>query len=322
MSAAPPTDQHFIGVELSAAVVRAALVAGDGQVMARREEALTAAELSAQVTRLAAGLRDDSGARVAGVGVGVPGLVNPQTGRVVISTDVPSVVRGDLLAELKAATGLPVVLDNDANAGALGEYTVGAGRGARNMFYVTIGTGIGGALILDGRLWRGASGFAGEFGHITIDPEGVECTCGNVGCLETVASAPNIVRRTQERLRRDSTSSLSRLGLAKNFSAADVAQEARGGDDFALLMIERTGRYIGTAVAAVINLLNVERIVLGGGVMEAGELILKPIIREAGRRSFQPCFEATQIVAATLGPDAVPIGAAMLARNSTTSAAS
>jgi glucokinase len=95
-----------------------------------------------------------------------------------------------------------------------------------------------------------------------------------------------------------------------------VAHEARNGDDFALLMIERTGRYIGTAVAAVINLLNVERVVLGGGVMEAGELILNPIIREAGRRSFQPCFEATQIVAATLGPDAVPIGAAMLARAS------
>ncbi|MDQ3806150.1 MAG: ROK family protein, partial [Acidobacteriota bacterium] len=251
----------------------------------------------------------------AGVGVGVPGLVNPQTGRVVISSDLPSVVRGDLLAELKGATGLPVVLDNDANAGALGEYTVGAGRGARNMFYVTIGTGIGGALILEGRLWRGVSGFAGEFGHITIDPEGVECMCGNVGCLETVASAPNIVRRTHERLLRDSTSSLSRLGLSKNFTAADVAHEARNGDDFALLMIERTGRYIGTAVAAVINLLNVERVVLGGGVMEAGELILNPIIREAGRRSFQPCFEATQIVAATLGPDAVPIGAAMLARD-------
>jgi len=321
MSAASPTNQHFIGVELSAAAVRAALVTGEGQVGARREEALAPQELVAQVARLVAELRDSGVAGVAGVGVGVPGLVNPQTGRVVISTDVPTVVRGDLLAELKGATGLPVVLDNDANAGALGEYTVGAGRGARNMFYVTIGTGIGGALILEGRLWRGVTGFAGEFGHITIDPEGVECTCGNVGCLETVASAPNIVRRTHDRLVRDSTSSLSRLGLSKNFTAADVAHEARGGDDFALLMIERTGRYIGTAVAAVINLLNVERVVLGGGVMEAGELILNPIIREAGRRSFQPCFEAAQIVAATLGPDAVPIGAAMLARDAAPNAA-
>ncbi|HEV3469164.1 MAG TPA: ROK family protein [Pyrinomonadaceae bacterium] len=321
MSAAPPTSQHYVGVELSAAAARAALVTADGQVLARREEALAPGESAAQVARLVAALRDGAAAGVAGVGVGVPGLVNPQTGRVVISTDLPSVVRGDLLSELKGALALPVVLDNDANAGALGEYTVGAGRGSRNMFYVTIGTGIGGALIIEGRLWRGVAGFAGEFGHITIDPEGVECTCGNVGCLETVASAPNIVRRTHERLLRDSTSSLSRLGLAKDFTAADVAHEARGGDDFALLMIERTGRYIGTAVAAVINLLNVERVVLGGGVMDAGELILNPIIREAGRRSFQPCFEAAQIVAATLGPDAVPIGAAMLARDAARQAA-
>ncbi len=133
------------------------------------------------------------------------------------------------------------------------------------MFYVTIGSGIGGALIIDGKLWLGTSGFAGEFGHITIDPEGNECTCGNIGCLETYASAPNIVRRTHERLFRDGTSSLSRLALNRDFTASDIAREAMNGDDFALLMIERTGRYIGTAVAAVINLLNPERIVLGGG---------------------------------------------------------
>jgi len=196
----------------------------------------------------------------------------------------------------------------------------GAGRGSRHMFYVTIGLGIGGALVLDGKLWKGATGFAGEFGHITIDPGGVECTCGNVGCLETVASAPNIVRRTHERLYRDGTSSLSRLAINKEFTAADIAREAKGGDDFAAMMIERTGRYIGTAVAAVINLLNIERIVLGGGVMEAGELILDPIIREAGRRAFQPSFEATQILASALGTDSVPVGAAMLARDAAASA--
>ena len=243
--------------------------------------------------------------------------MNPETGRVVVSTDLPAVVRGDLRAELQQATGLPVTFENDANAAAYGEYVAGAGRGSRNLFYITIGTGIGGALILDGRLWRGASGFAGEVGHITIDPEGILCTCGNVGCLETVASAPNIVRRTHERLLRDSTSSLSRLGMTKDFTAADIAHEANNGDDFALLMLERTGRSIGTAVATVINLLNVERIVLGGTIMDAGDLILQPIIREAGKRSFQPCFEATQIVAAQLAADAVAVGAAMLARDAT-----
>jgi glucokinase len=315
MSGAPPNEQHYVGVELCAASARAALVTRDGRVVSRRESAFEPSDITPQIARIVSGLRDDSGARVGGVGIGVPGLVNPRTGRVVISSDLPAVVREDLRSALSDTTGLPVTLDNDANAGALGEYTVGAGRGSRNMFYVTIGTGIGGALVLDGKLWRGASGFAGEFGHITIDPEGVECTCGNVGCLETVASAPNIVRRTHERLMRDSTSSLSRLGLNKNFTAADIAHEAKNGDDFAALMMARTGRYIGTAIAAVINLLNTERIVLGGGVMDAGDLILEPVIAEARRRSFQPNFESTEIVAATLGPDAAPIGAALLARD-------
>jgi glucokinase len=315
MSAPPANEQHYVGVELCAGSARASLVTVDGRVVASREGALAAVDLGAQVARLVAELRDASPAPARAVGVGVPGLVNPQTGRVVISSDLPSVVREDLRETLGRATGLPVALDNDANAGAMGEYAAGAGRGSRNMFYVTIGTGIGGALILDGRLWRGASGFAGEFGHITIDPEGVDCACGNIGCLETVASAPNIVRRTHERLMRDSTSSLSRLGLNKNFTAADIAHEAKGGDDFAALMMARTGRYIGTGLAAVINLLNTERVVLGGGVMDAGDLILNPIIEEARRRSFQPNFESTQIVAATLGADAVAIGAALLARD-------
>jgi glucokinase len=315
MTSPSQAGQQYVGVELCASSARAALVSSAGEVFARSEAAFASEDLAAHIARLVTELRDASPANIAAIGVGVPGLVSPQTGRVVISTDLPSVVRGDLRAELERAAGLPVTLDNDANAGALGEQTVGAGRGSRNMFYVTIGTGIGGAIILDGKLWRGASGFAGEFGHITIDPEGIECVCGNVGCLETVASAPNIVRRTHERLMRDSTSSLSRLGLNKNFTAADIAHEAKNGDDFAAMMIERTGRYIGTAIAAVINLLNTELVVLGGGVMDAGALILDPIIEEARRRSFQPNFESTEIVAATLGPDAVPIGAALLARD-------
>jgi glucokinase len=234
---------------------------------------------------------------------------------VLVSTDLPSLVRGDIHTDLMKATGLRVELENDANAAAYGEYKVGAGRGSRDMFYATIGAGIGGAIILGGKLWLGASGFAGEFGHITIDAEGIECMCGNTGCLETLASAPNIVRRANERLYRDNTSSLSRLAINKEFTAMDIVNEAREGDDFSLMMIERTGKYIGAAVASVINLLNIERIVLGGGVMEAGNLILDAIISEAERRAFQPCFEATQIFAAALGTDAVSIGAAMLARD-------
>jgi glucokinase len=312
----PRAAANYIGAEICGTSLRAALVSAAGEVIDRRESAMQTDGVAQQVARVVSELRDAAGgAGVAALGVGIPGLVNPETGKVIISNDLPSLSRGDLRADLARASGLEVLLDNDANAAAYGEYVAGAGRGSRHMFYITIGTGIGGSFIFDGKIWRGASGLAGEFGHITIDPEGVECACGNTGCLETVASAPNIVRRTRERLFRDNTSSLSRLALNRDFTASDVAHEATNGDDFARLMIERTGRYIGTGIAAVINLLSVERVVLGGGVMEAGELILAPIIREAGRRSFQPCFEATQIVAASLGPDAVPIGAALLARD-------
>ncbi len=307
---------NLIGVGISVSTLRTALITNTGEVISRREAALERDAMAQQITHAIAELRDEATASIAAIGVGVPGLVDPTTERVFVSSDLPSVVRGDLHAELIKATGIEhVTLENDANAGAYGEYKVGAGRGSKDMFYVTIGAGIGGAIILDGKLWHGASGFAGEFGHITINTDGIECICGNTGCLETVASAPNIVRRTHERLYRDGTSSLSRLALNREFTAADIAREAKNGDDFALMMIERTGRYIGAAIANVINLLNIERIVLGGGVMEAGELILDPIIREAGQRSFQPCFESTQIVTAQLATDAVPIGAAMLARD-------
>ena len=310
-------DKKSIGVALSGTKLRAALVDANGSIVQRRETELSVDNLVEQVAGIARDLVSTS-PDIQAIGIAIPGLVNRQTDSVVASRYVPLKVRGNLHKEFMNATGLRVEIENDANAAAYGEYKVGAGSGSRNMFYMMIGEGIGGAIILDGKLWTGSSGFAGEVGHITIDTEGLECVCGNTGCLETVASAPSIVRRARERLNRDSTSSLSRLGLKKAFTADDVAHQANEGDDFAMMMIERTGKYIGTGVASVINLLNIERIVLGGGVMDAGQLILNPIIHEAKRRAFLSCFEATEIVAAKLGADAVPIGAALLARDAAT----
>lgn len=308
------SESGFIGIEFSGSKLCAVTVSNEGLIGERLEAKLQADGLVDQVTQVVRDLRQNV-KNIEAVGIAIPGLVNRQTDRVVASRDLPGIVRQNLHAELMEATGLRFELENDANAAAYGEFKIGAGRGSRDLFYITIGEGIGGAIILDGKLWTGASGFAGEVGHITIDTEGSECQCGNTGCLETVASGPNIVRRANERLYRDSTSSLSRLAMNKNFTADDMAREAKEGDDFSLMMIERTGKYIGTGVASVINLLNIERIVLGGGVMQAGDLILKPIIQEAKRRAFQPCFEATEIVAAALGADAATIGAAMLARD-------
>src|SRR5678815_53357 len=305
-------ELNYIGIDLSGPQVHAALVNSSGQIIQRLEAQVSPENLVEQLAIVARDLGAGSGP-VGAIGVAIPGLVNRQTDRIVSSPDLPSKIQEDLHSELTRATGLRVEIENDANAGAYGEFVAGAGRDSRDIFYIMIGNGIGGAIIIDGKLWTGSSGFAGEVGHITIDTEGMECVCGNTGCLETVASAPSIVRRARERLHRDSTSSLSRLGLQKSFTADDVAHQANEGDDFALMMIERTGKYIGTGVASVINLLNIERIVLGGGVMDAGTLILNPIIQEVRRRAFQPCFEATQIVAAKLGRDGFTIGAAMLA---------
>jgi glucokinase len=312
------SESNFIGIDLSGLKLRAAIVSGDGVIAQRREAPVEPNNLIAQVTQVVNDLRDGP-VGIGAIGIAIPGLVNRQNDQVIASRYLPATVQATLHAELMEKTGLRVELENDANAAAYGEYKVGAGRGHRDLFYITIGEGIGGAIILDGKLWTGASGFAGEVGHITIDTEGSECLCGNLGCLETVASGPNIARRAKERLHQDSTSSLSKLGLNKDFTADDLAREATEGDDFALMMLERTGKYIGTGVASVINLLNIELIVLGGGVMQAGDLLLKPIIQEAKQRAFQPCFEATTILAAALGTDAATIGAAMLARDAAVS---
>jgi len=309
-----PGNNLFAGIDIAPASMRGVVVSANGEVIARREHAHLPDNLLAEVANLVAELKESG--EINCVSLALPGLVNREADRVLVSTGLPSIVRADLHSELMKATGLKFELENDANAAAYGEYKAGAGRDARNLFYIHIGDAVGGALIIDGKLWTGASGCAGEVGHTTINPEGIQCECGNVGCLETVASVPNIVRRARERLDRDSTSSLSRLAASETFTAADLAHEATNGDDFSIMMIERTGKFIGTAVAGIINLLSPERIVLGGAVMEAGELILKPIVEEAGKGSFQPCFESTKIVAGELGADAVALGAALMARDS------
>lgn len=241
------------------------------------------------------------------IGIAVPGLIHHETKRVAFSTYFPEHETIDFVGEIEAATHLKITIDNDANAAAYGEFITGAGRGSRNLFYATLGTGIGGALIFDGKIWHGASGFAGEFGHIAINADGLK--------LEDVASASNIVRRTRSRFQQDSTSSLSSLD-EDEIGLKDVIKAAREGDDFAVLMLERTGKYVGSVLAGVINLLNVERIVIGGGIMQAENLVLDAIVQSAKSLSFAPSFAATRIVSGELGGNASAIGAALLSAKS------
>ncbi len=237
------------------------------------------------------------------LGIAVPGLLHRKTGRIAFSTYIPEHEQVDFPAEIERATGLAATLENDANAAAYGEFRAGAGRGARDLFYATLGTGIGGAFILNGEIWRGASGFAGEFGYTAINSEGMR--------LEEVASAANIVRRTRSRFYQDKTSSLSSLDAAK-ITLTDVVLAALKQDDFARMMLERTGTYVGAAIADVINLLDVGRVVVGGEIMQAERLVLDAIIKRAEELSFAPSFEATQIVAGELGDAAAATGVALL----------
>jgi glucokinase len=319
MTTSPST---FIGIDLSGATLKGALISHAGEIIQElrfETEDQSPDALFDRVVQAALSLRDDknAGGRVGGIGVGIPGLVNRKTNRIEVMPNLPALSHIDITTDLSRETGLPVILDNDANAAAYGELQAGAARGRQDVFFVALGTGIGAGLIINGQIYRGAAGFAGEFGHMTIDPEGIECACGNIGCLETIASGPNIVRRTRERLYRDRTSSLSRLAIPRDreFTAEDIAHAASEGDEMAQVMMERTGMFLGIALAAVINLLNVEMVVMGGGVMEAGELILKPTIKETRRRAFPPSFNSCEIVIAKLGATAGMIGAALLARD-------
>jgi glucokinase len=299
-------NKKHIGVEVSLKNLRI-MVLDDTSVISRLSIPLESE--GALLTQLAAALNElkQAAGEIVGVGVAVPGLVNRQTNRVILSTQIPTLREMDFAADLQQLTGLRTRLENDANAAAYAEFRLGAGRGSSSMFFATIGEGIGGSLIINGQIWRGAGGFAGEFGHIAIDDDGIR--------LEDVASAAGIVRRVKERLYHDSTSSLSRRQLEQAASVHDVVDAAKNGDDFAQMMLIRTGRYIGTAIATVINLLNPERIVVGGEVMEVERVILESIVRRANERSFRPSLETTGIYAAELSAEAAALGAALLLTN-------
>lgn len=312
----------YMGVDVSATTVKAALVSAGGEIYEITQEAIENEPESILhgIQRSVERLRDRAGERqwaIRSVGIGVPGLVNARTQRVEAAPNLPALVNLDVYRIVTEMTGCPALIENDANMAAYGEFVCGVARGRSTVIYIAVGTGIGAGLICGGQLYRGALGFAGEFGHMTVDPDGLPCSCGNRGCLETLASGPNIVRRARERLFRDRSSSLSRLAAPGRgeLTPERIAAEALNGDDFSLMILEQTGRWIGLAVANAINLLNPDMVVLGGSVMVAGELLLNPIIAEVKRRSFAAMSAPCEIVASLLGAQAGVIGSAMLARD-------
>ncbi len=292
-----------VGVEICTSALRAVSINHDGKLAEKRTiPSDGTGQTLPQLIGLIGELRKDLG-DFERIGIAVPGLIDATSGRVEFSAQFPEHSNVDLVREVREASGISASIENDANAAAYAEFILGAGRGSSNIFYVTLGEGVGGAFIFGGEMWRGASGFAGEFGYVPINSEGMR--------LEEVASTDNIIRRTRSRFHQDSTSSLNKLAEEEITLPAIIAA-AQKDDDFAQMMLERTGVYVGTAIATVINLLNLERIVVGGEIMEAKHLVLDAIIERARELSFAPSFNAATIVEGELGPYAAAAGAALL----------
>jgi len=247
------------------------------------------------------------------VSVVVPGSVNSSTGLVVNAPNVPSIVGFDLTAALESGLARPVLIENDANAAAVGELWKGAARGRRTIVCFTLGTGVGSGVILNGEVWRGIDGTGGEIGHTSVEPfGGVQCNCGNFGCLEVYASATALVRITRDRLTRHPGSPLN--AIAKDeLTAKKIFDAALAGDELAKASFETMGTYLGIAIANVVNTFNPEMIVIGGGVSAAFDLFAPRAREEVMRRAFPVPAARCQIVKAECGDDAGLLGAAWLA---------
>jgi glucokinase len=310
-----------IGIDIGGTNLVVGTLAEDGSVMHALASEPTHAESGAddvidRLLRLTRRVMDDTlaahpGAEFIGVGVGAPGPLDTKSGIVLLTPNL-GWVNMPLRDRISTGLGLPTALDNDANCAVLGEWWVGAARGTRNAIGLTIGTGIGGGIILDGRLYHGASDVAGEIGHTTIDTEGRRCKCGNYGCLEAYASGPNIAVRAREAVEAGAESRLPGHvgGDLSRITAQTVYEAAAAGDELALEVVNDTARFLAVGVANLLNVFNPEVVVVCGGVTLAGDHLFVPLRREVARRAFKPAVAACRIVPGELVGTAGVYGAA------------
>jgi glucokinase len=289
-----------IGVDLGGTNLRIAAVTTDGQLLEKitlgvkviqgRDQVLN--EMCAAIDRLSAKYKADREFR--GAGVGVPGIIDMATGTLRKSANLPGwedyPVRAEIGRRLrslnKSNKEVPVVLENDANVAALGEQWLGAARGVANAATVTLGTGIGGGIVLNGKIWHGMNGMAGEFGHVTVEPEGVPCPCGNRGCAERYASANAVMRMVREAIAAGKAPEVARASSSDpEFGARSVYNLAIQGDEHARRIFRTFGRYLGILIAGLINLLNLDMYVIGGGVSGAWDAFAPTMFEEVRQRS-------------------------------------
>jgi glucokinase len=250
------------------------------------------------------------GARIRALSVAVPGTVRVESGIVTKAPNLPLLDNFNLAATLTSKLQYAAILENDANAAAMGEMWQGAGRGHATLVCITLGTGVGGGIILDGKLWRGIDGSAGELGHIAVDPQGAHCNCGSQGCLEVYASATAIVRMAREV---QASYPESKLNAVEVLTSEKVYMSGLEGDAHALEVFRRMGWSLGVGLASLINIFNPEVIVIGGGVAAGWDLFIEHVRAEVAARAFPIPAQRAKIVRAEKGDDAGLLGAAHLA---------
>jgi glucokinase len=302
-------DDIFLGLDVGGTFLKGARIDGRGQILERLHEPIrkdTTADLMGQFEEAVRTLEARGPARA--VGVGLPGIVERKTGAVHNAPNVKVLDGLNVGAQMKERTGRPTFAENDANAAALAESWLGAGRSAEDVLFVTLGTGVGGGLVFDGRIWQGRSGYAGEIGHVQAVPDGIPCGCGSRGCVETVAGIGGWIRRAE------AARAVRETALrGRDLDPAVIVEAARQGDAVALDIVDETARALAIGIAAALNLMNVDRVVIGGGVAQAGPFLLDRIAGETRKRTFAHVFEDADFRAAELGADAGVVGAARVA---------
>lgn len=251
---------------------------------------------------------------IKGIGFDFPGQVDYKTGVVKLAPNIPGWVNVPIAKMIEEEFHIPTKIDNDVRCAALGELKFGAGKGCENFVCITVGTGIGSGLVINGQLVRGAANAAGEIGHIKLQMHnGPICGCGDTGCLEAFASGPSIVALAQEYLKSGKSTKFREMaGADGEITPYIVAKAAEAGDPVAKRIFQIVGEYVGMGLVSVINLLNPEKVIIGGGVAEAGELLFEPIRKTVMERAMVVARESVEIVPALLGNSAGVIGASML----------
>ena len=295
--------------------IAAGVVTPEGRILKETRYPTPASPVRLLESIARAVLEVKNGFEVDGVCLAVAGLVLAEENKVVFSPNLHAVEGIPLKDKLEPRIGLPLTLENDANAATWGEFRFGAGSEVDHLVFVALGTGIGGGVISHRMLVRGAQGSAGELGHVTIQASGPRCACGNRGCLEALASGTAIRRRARELASEHPGSALGRLAADREVLGEDVTRLAREDDGVAVAVLEEAGRWLGIGLAGFVNVFNPVVITVGGGVMAAGELILEAAREEVRLRARPPSRDLVQIKEATLGPMSGVLGAAALARD-------